>query len=210
MKNTKENILEKGAVIFREKGYNNTSMREVAQAAGIAVGNLCYYFPKKEDLYYSYYSRFFSVLTEALEPIFSGNYSPWVGFFAREYIIYYKFFADPHYKRQAQDAINIPVFREHYCRDFYSRLMDFMDSVGSKVDRENLFDYAIIFCTTEMHLFEAHANDDISSFKRIFTMILTIQLNFEGIEKERQQELIDEIFSVSEQFLIEHPYVLTF
>ncbi len=210
MKKTKEIILEKGAVLFREKGYNGTSMREIAQAAGIAVGNLCYYFPKKEDLYYSYYSRFFSAITDALEPIFTTETNPWVSFFAREYIIYYKFFADPHYKRQALDAINIPVFRQHYCRDFYSRLLEFMESIGSNFEPENLLDYSIIFCTTEMHLFEAHANDDPFDFKKIFSLILRIQFNFGKIEYEHQQEVVDEIVRVSEQFLEEHPGVLTF
>jgi len=210
MKKTKETILEKGAVLFREKGYNGTSMREIAQAAGVAVGNLCYYFPKKEDLYYSYYSRFFSALTDALEPIFSTETNPWVSFFAREYIIYYKFFADPHYKRQALDAINIPIFRQHYCRDFYSRLLEFMESIGSNFEPENLLDYSIIFCTTEMHLFEAHANEENPDFKRIFSLILSIEFNFANVTPDRQRELTDEIIRVSEQFLSEHPGVLTF
>ena len=185
-------------------------MREIAAAAGIAVGNLCYYFPKKEDLYYSFYSRFFTALTEALAPIFSKDYNPWVSFFAREYIIYYKFFADPHYKKQALDAINIPVFREHYCRDFYARLIDFLNSINSDFNPENLLDYSVIFCSTEMQLFEAHSNEDVETFNRLFSTIMQIQFNFVGVAKERQEELISEILSVSQDFLKNHPKVLTF
>lgn len=209
-KRTRELILEKSAPLFREKGFAGTSMREIAAAAGIAVGNLCYYFPKKEDLYYSFYSRFFSALTEALEPIISKDCSPWVSFFAREYIIYYKFFADPHYRKQALDAINIPVFREHYCRDFYSRLIEFMDSIGSNFEPENLLNYSIVFCSTEMQLFEAHWDEDIETFNRLFSLIVRIQFNFAGVAKERQEELISEILSVSQDFLKNHPKVLTF
>ena len=47
---TRESILRCADALFREKGYNGVSMRDVAAAAGIRVGNLTYYFPRKEQL----------------------------------------------------------------------------------------------------------------------------------------------------------------
>ncbi|MGX9758189.1 TetR/AcrR family transcriptional regulator [Clostridioides difficile] len=49
-KQTKEDILIKARDLFNEYGYNNVSMRNVADALGMSVGNLTYYFKKKEDL----------------------------------------------------------------------------------------------------------------------------------------------------------------
>ncbi len=52
-----EKVLEKKRVIldaaskaFRDKGFHQTGMRDVAASAGMTVGNLYYYFRNKEDL----------------------------------------------------------------------------------------------------------------------------------------------------------------
>ena len=47
---TRQRILRCAEALFQEKGYNGVSMRDIAEAAGIKVGNLTYYFPKKERL----------------------------------------------------------------------------------------------------------------------------------------------------------------
>ncbi|OOM81582.1 helix-turn-helix domain-containing protein [Clostridium sp. BL-8] len=46
----KSEILEMSRQLFNEQGYNNVSMRNIADAINISVGNLTYYFKKKEDL----------------------------------------------------------------------------------------------------------------------------------------------------------------
>ena len=209
MNNTKDIIIKNSEILFREKGYNGTSMREIAAASGIAVGNLCYYFPKKEDLYYYFYQRLFATLTEELEPIFSQGYSPWVYFFAREYIIFKKFFVDPVYRKQALDAINIPVFREHYCRDYYLRISTFMQSINAEYDPEKLLDYSIIICSSEMQLFEAHIHEGTEASKNVFNTVMRLQFNISSVTPERQEEVIQQVMDVSEKFLKAHPDLLT-
>ncbi len=46
----KNEILETGLHLFREQGYANVSMRNIADALGMSVGNLTYHFKKKEEL----------------------------------------------------------------------------------------------------------------------------------------------------------------
>ncbi len=48
--NVREIILRNSLELFNEKGYENVTMREIAAACGIAVGNLTYYFPQKETI----------------------------------------------------------------------------------------------------------------------------------------------------------------
>ncbi len=43
-------IIEIAKDVFREKGFENTTMRDIANALSISVGNLTYHFKKKEDL----------------------------------------------------------------------------------------------------------------------------------------------------------------
>jgi AcrR family transcriptional regulator len=46
----RKQILAEATDIFINRGYGELSVRNVAKAAGISVGNLCYYFPSKESL----------------------------------------------------------------------------------------------------------------------------------------------------------------
>lgn len=49
----KERINEAALKLFAEKGYQNTTMAEIAAKAGISVGNIYLYYKKKENLFQS-------------------------------------------------------------------------------------------------------------------------------------------------------------
>ena len=53
---TRDVILQRARELFMERGYNNVSMRDIAETAGIRVGNLTYHFPRKELLVEAIYS----------------------------------------------------------------------------------------------------------------------------------------------------------
>jgi AcrR family transcriptional regulator len=54
---TRSQILEAALALFRERGYESTTMRAIAEAAGVAVGNAYYYFRSKELLIQEIYRR---------------------------------------------------------------------------------------------------------------------------------------------------------
>ncbi|MBL6275019.1 TetR family transcriptional regulator [Micromonospora fiedleri] len=54
---TRQLILETAMRLFRERGYARTTMRAIAQEAGVAVGNAYYYFDSKERLIQEFYTR---------------------------------------------------------------------------------------------------------------------------------------------------------
>jgi AcrR family transcriptional regulator len=54
---TRSQILEAALALFRERGYEATTMRAIAEAAGVAVGNAYYYFRSKELLIQEFYRR---------------------------------------------------------------------------------------------------------------------------------------------------------
>jgi AcrR family transcriptional regulator len=54
---TKEKILASALSLFRRKGFDRTTMRDVAKASGLALGAAYYYFPSKESLVLAYYHR---------------------------------------------------------------------------------------------------------------------------------------------------------
>jgi AcrR family transcriptional regulator len=54
---TRAHILETALELFHERGYEETTMRGIAEAAGVAVGNAYYYFRSKEHLIQAFYER---------------------------------------------------------------------------------------------------------------------------------------------------------
>jgi len=54
---TRQAIAEAALRLFREHGYEATTMRAIAKEAGVATGNAYYYFGSKEELIHAYYAR---------------------------------------------------------------------------------------------------------------------------------------------------------
>lgn len=54
---TRSRILEAALQLFRERGFDGTTMRGIAAEAGVSLGNAYYYFKSKEHLIQAYYGR---------------------------------------------------------------------------------------------------------------------------------------------------------
>lgn len=54
---TRARILAVAIELFRERGYDDTTMRTVADKAGVSLGNAYYYFASKEHLLQGYYAQ---------------------------------------------------------------------------------------------------------------------------------------------------------
>jgi len=50
--NVRDRLVQESARLFMEHGYERTTMRNIAQAAGIKLGSIAYYFRSKEDILY--------------------------------------------------------------------------------------------------------------------------------------------------------------
>jgi len=46
----RKNLIEKSAALFREQGYDNTTVRDIAAAAGVQAGSWFYHFKSKQDI----------------------------------------------------------------------------------------------------------------------------------------------------------------
>ena len=51
-------LLDTGAAVFAEKGYDGATMTEIAERAGAAIGSLYQFFPSKEALAEALFDRF--------------------------------------------------------------------------------------------------------------------------------------------------------
>jgi len=54
---TGKRILDAALTLFRQKGFDATTMREIAENAGVATGAAYYYYPSKEAIVLDFYER---------------------------------------------------------------------------------------------------------------------------------------------------------
>ncbi|WP_285751768.1 TetR family transcriptional regulator [Lentzea sp. NBRC 105346] len=70
---TRALILETALRLFKENGYDRTTMRAIAKEAGVSVGNAYYYFESKEHLVQGFYDRMIDLHTQASRSILADE-----------------------------------------------------------------------------------------------------------------------------------------
>jgi AcrR family transcriptional regulator len=61
---TGEKIFQAALELFRTQGFDNATMRDIAQSAGVATGAAYYYYPSKDAILLDFYRR----VSEEMEP----------------------------------------------------------------------------------------------------------------------------------------------
>ncbi len=59
-----ERVLEAALDLFSRQGYGATSMRQIAETAGVSVGNIYHHFPDKEAIFQRLLDRYFEYLLD--------------------------------------------------------------------------------------------------------------------------------------------------
>jgi AcrR family transcriptional regulator len=62
---TRARVLEAALALFRERGFEKTTMRDVARRSGLALGAAYYHFASKDALVMAFYER----AQQDLEPL---------------------------------------------------------------------------------------------------------------------------------------------
>ena len=70
---TRSTIIDAALRLFRERGYEATTMRAIAAEAGVSVGNAYYYFSSKEELIQGFYDRAQVDHAAAARPVLDGT-----------------------------------------------------------------------------------------------------------------------------------------
>ncbi|MFD7153088.1 TetR family transcriptional regulator [Kribbella sp. NPDC059898] len=70
---TRELILTTALRLFREQGYGRTTMRAIANEAGVSVGNAYYYYGSKDHLMQAYYDLLQEQHRVAVEPVLAAE-----------------------------------------------------------------------------------------------------------------------------------------
>ncbi len=75
----RESIISNAEMLFLEKGYQNTSMREIAGLVNVSVSNLYKYFPDKFSLFKIFVNPAYALFLQRMDQFFEeendGNYT---------------------------------------------------------------------------------------------------------------------------------------
>jgi AcrR family transcriptional regulator len=70
-------LLDEAARLFGARGYDSTSMRDIATAVGMLPGSLYYHFPSKEDLLVAVYTIGMEQMLDAVLTAIAPVTDPW-------------------------------------------------------------------------------------------------------------------------------------
>jgi len=71
---TRERILDAALSLFRQRGFDETTMRDIAAEAGVATGAAYYYFRSKEELVMAFYVRTAEEAREVIPPLIARSH----------------------------------------------------------------------------------------------------------------------------------------
>lgn len=70
-------ILDAAAELFFERGYEGTSIRDIASRVGLLPGSVYHHFPSKEDLYLAAHSEGITQVMERIQTAIATSDDPW-------------------------------------------------------------------------------------------------------------------------------------
>lgn len=135
-------VLDAALGLFSKQGFRATSVREIADAAGVSTGNLYHHFPDKEAIFRTLLDDYRAIVSNPKFPMmraFTAGRFPQnleqIGFAAREAVRMYRQYMALHY-------VDVIEFDGSHIRDFYAGMAQRMASILDE---------------------QRHANDDIAA-----------------------------------------------
>lgn len=75
--NRRAALLAAAARLIAKRGYDGTSMRDIAAAVGMLPGSLYYHFPSKEELFVEVHAQAVASINRAVDVAIASRHKPW-------------------------------------------------------------------------------------------------------------------------------------
>lgn len=117
-------VLDAGLRLFSHHGYGATSVRQIAEEAGVSVGAVYHHFPDKEGIFRSLIEEYKTITNEPRFPYYRAirtglfpNNLEQLGYAARDSVRQYRDY-------MALFFVDVIEFQGEHVRDFYSGMAD--------------------------------------------------------------------------------------
>lgn len=173
----KEKIAYVSRDLFNEYGYQKVTMRQIADACGISVGNLTYYYARKEDLLMLEHDW---IMNTFLEEVFNGQYEleGMRGYVTVETAFMHTILRNYSVSRLYAQVINVPSLRARYCRTHHGIYQHFLPNAS---DDGKEWAATVAVSALEFGLLDEKLLTD--DFAAVFEKIFISRLVFEGKSK---------------------------
>jgi len=186
----RDEILRVAKKLFSEKGYNNTSMRDIVKEAHTSMGNLYFHFPNKLAILKLICREFIYKLRSQIYQIHRLNFSPQTGFAIDFRIGYITTLEDPKLSRLWLVARNIPEIHRFSFENKRIRLRTFF---GDRIPEEELDFLAIAIQGIADAIFEQKKNENLHGDSvRLSNKIISYSLKLIGYSDNEIQKAINE------------------
>ncbi len=134
---SRRHILDRALDLFSHQGYRATSMREIAEAAGVSTGNVYHHFPDKESIFRELLDEYWTIVSKRSFPfkralaagLFPDNLEE-LGYAARESVRQYRQYI-------ALIYVDVIEFDGTHIRKFYG---DMGQRFGAFLEQEGMLD----------------------------------------------------------------------
>ena len=100
---TRDRILDAAEDVFYDKGYSNTTLNEIAEAASVTRGAIYWHFKNKEDLFEAMCSRVRQPMGEMIEEIVEKDATDPIAQLSKTHeFIMLEVIGNPHYRKVHQ------------------------------------------------------------------------------------------------------------
>lgn len=198
LKSKRDIILNSAKKLFAERGYENTSVRDIVQAASTSMGNLYYHFPNKLEILKIICMDFVNILRQQIYKIHDLGLSPAVGFALDFRIGYITTLEHPKTSRFWIASRNIPEIHQLSLENKRIRLKTFFNDRLSDDEIELL---AIAIQGIADGIFEQKREGKIrGNSSRLSNAIIDYSLRLFGYSTREIQGVLKEV----EQYIDEH------
>ena len=128
--NTRRQVLDAALDLFSHQGYRGTSIKEIAEAAGVSAGNVYHHFPDKEAIFRTLLDEYQQVtatpkfpLMRALSAVTFPDNLEQIARAARESVLQYR-------KYMALQFVDVIEFEGTHIHDFYRAIAERLDVVA--------------------------------------------------------------------------------
>ncbi len=121
---SRQQILDAALKLFSHRGYGATSVRDIAEAAGVSKGNVYHHFPDKETIFRALLDRYFQSMSQPDFPfnraLMTGSFPEnleQIGHAVRQIVLDYREYV-------ALIYVDVVEFEGFHVRKFYGDMAD--------------------------------------------------------------------------------------
>jgi len=186
----RDDIIRAALKLFSEKGYEETTVRDIVSEANTSMGNLYFHFSNKQNILEFLCSNFVDGLREQISKIHDMSFSPEVGFALDFKIGYLATLEDETFSRIFIMARKTPDIHKYSLQNKRIRLQTFF---GDQIADEELDTLAVAIQGIADAIFEQKCNHGLNiRAEKLSNAIIDYSLRLMGYSQERIQEVIDE------------------